>query len=72
MWVFALPWDVWSCEITSGASAAGVGIPTLPWYRRKSFAGGSSRTHIFFFFVMYFADFTLCEGRRESGWVLPV
>ena len=26
MWVFALPWDVWSCEFTSGASAAGVGI----------------------------------------------
>ena len=35
MWVFALPWAGWSCEITSGASAAGVGIPTLAWCRWK-------------------------------------
>ena len=34
-WFFTLLWAGWSCEIASGASAAGVGIPTLPWYRRK-------------------------------------
>ena len=49
MWVFALPWGVWSYEITSGASVAGVGIPTLSCCRRKSFAGDSIRTHIFLF-----------------------
>ena len=58
MWVFALPWGVWSYEITSGASVAGVGIPTLSCCRRKSFAGGSSE-HTFFFFAMYPGDFTL-------------
>ena len=29
MWVFALPWDVWSCEFTSGASEVGVGRQAL-------------------------------------------
>ena len=38
MWVFALPWAGWSCEITSEASEAsevGVGRKALAWCRRK-------------------------------------
>ena len=35
MWVFALPWAGWSCEIASEASEVGVGRQELAWSRRK-------------------------------------
>ena len=73
MWVFALPWDVWSCEFTSGASEVGVGRQALAWYRRKSFAGGLQPITQFFFFAMYLADFTVCRtGLRVKLYGFPL
>ena len=73
MWVFALPWDVWSCEFTSGASEVGVGRQALAWYRRKSFAGGLQPITQFFFFAMYLVDFTVCRtGLRVKLYGFPL